>query len=100
MRNLSEVSYDICCPALRFKESMVALVTNLKTKDPFYVRCVKPNEMKSPVRFNDERCLHQVRMVLSGTMDTPEMRTLFLSPRTVLACNLLPVPFTYQRTMQ
>ena len=44
----------------RFKESMIALVTNLKTKDPFYVRCVKPNEMKSPVKFNDERCLHQV----------------------------------------
>lgn len=44
----------------RFKESMVALVANLKTKDPFYVRCIKPNEIKSPVRFNDERILHQV----------------------------------------
>ena len=45
----------------RFKESMIALVTNLKTKDPFYVRCIKPNEIKSPMRFDDERCLHQVR---------------------------------------
>ena len=40
---------------------MISLVANLKTKDPFYVRCVKPNEIKSPVKFNDERCLHQVR---------------------------------------
>ena len=44
----------------RFKESMIALVTNLQTKDPFYVRCIKPNEIKSPMRFDDERCLHQV----------------------------------------
>ena len=44
----------------RFKESMIALVENLKTKDPFYVRCIKPNEFKSPVKFDDERCLHQV----------------------------------------
>ena len=43
-----------------FKESMVSLVEKLKTKDPFYVRCIKPNEFKSPMRFDDERCLHQV----------------------------------------
>ena len=43
-----------------FKESMIALVENLRTKDPFYVRCIKPNETKSPMRFDDERCLHQV----------------------------------------
>lgn len=27
---------------------------------PFYVRCIKPNEIKSPVQFNDTRCKHQV----------------------------------------
>lgn len=43
-----------------FKESMISLVGNLRSKDPFYVRCIKPNETKSPMRFNDERCLHQV----------------------------------------
>ena len=41
---------------------MIALVANLQTKDPFYVRCIKPNEIKSPMRFDDERCLHQVRL--------------------------------------
>ncbi len=44
-----------------FKESMIALVENLKTKEPFYVRCIKPNEFKSPMKFDDERCLHQVK---------------------------------------
>lgn len=56
----------------RFKESMIALVTNLKTKDPFYVRCVKPNELKSPVKFNDERCLHQVRYL--GLLENVRVR--------------------------
>ena len=41
---------------------MIALVANLQTKDPFYVRCIKPNEIKSPMRFDDERCLHQVSL--------------------------------------
>ena len=45
-----------------FKESMISLVENLKNKDPFYIRCIKPNETKSALRFDDKRCLHQVSM--------------------------------------
>ncbi|KAK0174543.1 hypothetical protein PV327_010303 [Microctonus hyperodae] len=44
-----------------FKNSMVALVKNLTSKEPFYVRCIKPNEVKSPVVFDVERVEHQVR---------------------------------------
>ena len=44
-----------------FRVSMTALVTNLTSKEPFYVRCIKPNEVKSPVVFDDERVNHQVR---------------------------------------
>lgn len=29
-------------------------------QEPYYVRCIKPNEMKSPVLFNEARCQHQV----------------------------------------
>jgi len=29
-------------------------------QEPYYVRCIKPNEMKSPVQFDDKRCSHQV----------------------------------------
>lgn len=56
----------------RFKESMIALVANLQTKDPFYVRCVKPNEIKAPMRFNDERCLHQVKYL--GLLENVRVR--------------------------
>ena len=43
-----------------FKQSMNELVKNLATKDPHYVRCIKPNEIKSPNRFDIERVKHQV----------------------------------------
>lgn len=29
-------------------------------QEPYYVRCIKPNEVKSPVLFDDARCQHQV----------------------------------------
>lgn len=44
-----------------FRNSMVALIKNLTSKEPFYVRCIKPNDVKSPVVFDDERVSHQVR---------------------------------------
>ncbi|CAG2109845.1 unnamed protein product [Medioppia subpectinata] len=43
-----------------FKTSMIALVKNLMSKEPYYVRCIKPNEQKSPVMFDEERVRHQV----------------------------------------
>ncbi|KAL7293199.1 hypothetical protein TKK_0013344 [Trichogramma kaykai] len=44
-----------------FKNSMIELIKNLTSKEPFYVRCIKPNEVKSPVVFDEERVTHQVR---------------------------------------
>ncbi|KAF0301962.1 Myosin-IA [Amphibalanus amphitrite] len=43
-----------------FKNSMIALINNLASKQPHYVRCIKPNEEKSPVLFDRERVRHQV----------------------------------------
>ncbi|XP_037090493.1 unconventional myosin ID-like [Pollicipes pollicipes] len=43
-----------------FKNSMISLITNLASKQPHYVRCIKPNEEKSPVLFDRERVRHQV----------------------------------------
>lgn len=46
-----------------YKKSMLELVVQLESKEPFYVRCIKPNEKKSPTEFDDEMCLHQVKYV-------------------------------------
>ncbi|XP_060522962.1 unconventional myosin ID isoform X2 [Cylas formicarius] len=43
-----------------FKNSMQALVQTLISKEPHYVRCIKPNEVKSPSVFDYERVKHQV----------------------------------------
>ncbi|XP_048579612.1 unconventional myosin-Id [Nematostella vectensis] len=43
-----------------FKNSMIALVEKLISKRPFYVRCIKPNEIKSPVAFDEKVVGNQV----------------------------------------
>ncbi|XP_032822057.1 unconventional myosin-Id isoform X1 [Petromyzon marinus] len=58
--SITEVTKRPLTAATLFKNSMIALVEKLASKEPYYVRCVKPNEIKSPVQFNQERCLHQV----------------------------------------
>ncbi len=44
-----------------FKNSMNELMKILASKEPFYVRCIKPNEIKSPSNINRERVIHQIR---------------------------------------
>ena len=39
---------------------MNELVKHLIPKEPFYVRCIKPNEKKSSSEFDTERIRHQV----------------------------------------
>ncbi|XP_029021997.1 unconventional myosin-Ig [Betta splendens] len=58
--SITEVTKRPLTAATLFKNSIVALVDKLACKEPYYVRCIKPNEMKSPVLFEDARCRHQV----------------------------------------
>ncbi|XP_063384336.1 unconventional myosin ID [Cydia fagiglandana] len=46
--------------ATLFRNSMAALVTGLQSKEPFYVRCVKPNPIQSPNAWDDQLVRHQV----------------------------------------
>lgn len=39
---------------------MAELVIQLASKEPHYIRCIKPNEEKSSVAFDLERVQHQV----------------------------------------
>ncbi|XP_067649162.1 unconventional myosin-Id-like [Haliotis asinina] len=55
-----------------FKNSIIALVQNLASKEPHYVRCIKPNEIKSPVVFDDTRVKHQVMYL--GLMENVRVR--------------------------
>ncbi|PIO37248.1 hypothetical protein AB205_0219100, partial [Aquarana catesbeiana] len=58
--SITEVTKRPLTAATLFKNSMIALVDNLASKEPYYVRCIKPNDKKSPSLFDEERCKHQV----------------------------------------
>lgn len=45
----------------QFKISLSALFQTLKSKQPHYVRCVKPNELKQPRIFETGLVQHQIR---------------------------------------
>lgn len=55
-----------------FKNSMIELVATLLKKEPFYVRCIKPNDIKSPQHFDDTRVEHQVRYL--GLLENVRVR--------------------------
>ncbi|XP_053121725.1 unconventional myosin-Ig isoform X2 [Hemicordylus capensis] len=59
-QSITEVTKRPLTAATLFKNSIVALVENLASKEPYYVRCIKPNDQKSPLLFDAERCCHQV----------------------------------------
>lgn len=55
-----------------FYKSMVDLVATLLKKEPFYVRCIKPNDVKSPTIFDDTRIEHQIRYL--GLLENVRVR--------------------------
>ncbi|NXO01409.1 MYO1G protein, partial [Rhinopomastus cyanomelas] len=59
-QSVNEVTKRPLTAGTLFKNSMVALVENLASKEPYYVRCIKPNAQKSPVLFDEDLCRHQI----------------------------------------
>ncbi|KAM6338930.1 unconventional myosin-Ig [Podargus strigoides] len=59
-QSVTEVTKRPLTTGTLFKNSIVALVENLASKEPYYVRCIKPNAQKSPTLFDEELCRHQV----------------------------------------
>uniref|UniRef100_A0A8C5Q6D7 Myosin ID n=1 Tax=Leptobrachium leishanense TaxID=445787 RepID=A0A8C5Q6D7_9ANUR len=70
--SITEVTKRPPTAATLFKNSMIALVDNLASKEPYYVRCIKPNDKKSPSLFDEERCRHQVEYL--GLLENVRVR--------------------------
>ncbi|XP_033856554.3 unconventional myosin-Ig-like [Acipenser ruthenus] len=70
--SITEVTKRPLTAAVLFKNSMISLVENLACKEPYYVRCMKPNEVKSPVQFDEQRCRHQVEYL--GLLENVRVR--------------------------
>ncbi|XP_057682241.1 unconventional myosin-Id [Corythoichthys intestinalis] len=70
--SITEVTKRPLTAATLFKNSMISLVENLESKEPYYVRCIKPNDVKSPLLFERERCRHQVEYL--GLLENVRVR--------------------------
>ncbi|VDM41595.1 unnamed protein product [Toxocara canis] len=69
---VTEVNKRPLTAGTMFKNSMLDLVEQLASKMPYYIRCIKPNEDKSSVKFDEERVDHQVRYL--GLLENVRVR--------------------------
>uniref|UniRef100_A0A672G291 Unconventional myosin-Ih-like n=1 Tax=Salarias fasciatus TaxID=181472 RepID=A0A672G291_SALFA len=56
----------------QFKNSLLGLAEILMSKEPWYVRCIKPNEAKQPAHFDDVLVRHQMKYL--GLMEHLRVR--------------------------
>ncbi|KAJ1375042.1 hypothetical protein KIN20_038265 [Parelaphostrongylus tenuis] len=71
-KSVTEVNRRPPTAGFLFKNSMSTLVAQLASKEPHYIRCIKPNEEKSSVIFDMERVEHQVRYL--GLLENVRVR--------------------------
>ncbi|XP_019258831.1 PREDICTED: myosin-15 [Nicotiana attenuata] len=57
----SRSSYKFSSVASRFKQQLQALMETLSSTEPHYIRCVKPNSLNRPQKFENLSILHQLR---------------------------------------
>ncbi|VVA11712.1 PREDICTED: myosin-15 [Prunus dulcis] len=57
----SRSSYKFSSVATRFKQQLQALMETLNSTEPHYIRCVKPNSLNRPQKFENPSILHQLR---------------------------------------
>jgi myosin-7 len=56
----------------QFKQSLEQLMKILTNCQPYFIRCIKPNEYKKPLLFDRQLCIQQLRY--SGMMETVHIR--------------------------
>ncbi|KAI4316463.1 hypothetical protein L6164_024441 [Bauhinia variegata] len=57
----SRSSYKFSSVASRFKQQLQSLMETLNLTEPHYIRCVKPNSLNRPQKFENPSVIHQLR---------------------------------------
>lgn len=65
--------------ATRFQDSLSTLIDTMGRCNPWFVRCIKPNDEKAPMKFDPQVVLQQLRY--SGVLETVRIRQLGYSVR-------------------
>ncbi|XP_078198487.1 unconventional myosin-Ig isoform X3 [Callithrix jacchus] len=95
-QDITEVTKRPLTAGTLFKNSMVALVENLASKEPFYVRCIKPNENKVAGKLDENHCRHQVAYL--GLLENVRVRRAGFASRQPYSRFLLRYKMTCEYT--
>ncbi|XP_067601876.1 unconventional myosin-Ig isoform X1 [Pseudorca crassidens] len=95
-QDITEVTKRPLTAGTLFKNSMVALVENLASKEPFYIRCIKPNEDKLAAKLDEGHCRHQVAYL--GLLENVRVRRAGFASRQPYSRFLLRYKMTCEYT--